>query len=228
MNSCLENMHVRDCSTDFQQWLWWAHREWLLARWVCEKSIPTNDRCDMADWFIQYVYDDIPDAVSIYYKLLGKHSSCPKNALSDFSIFSSMSVYIEKDDFASESHIISLEELHDWIHDLHFTYYNEKVVGWNTMNELRPSAYWAGERTSKGIRFSILKRDNYRCRLCGFSAQDGVKLQVDHIRPKAKGGSSFVWNLWTLCEPCNNGKRARLLYGETPRVPRGKPRKVRA
>lgn len=58
------------------------------------------------------------------------------------------------------------------------------------------------------LRFAILKRDNYRCQLCGATAQDGVKLEVDHKHPKSRGGPATMENLWTLCYPCNHGKSA--------------------
>lgn len=58
----------------------------------------------------------------------------------------------------------------------------------------------------KRLRFSILRRDNYRCQLCGLTQADGVKLEVDHKVPVAKGGLTVEENLWTLCHPCNNGK----------------------
>jgi hypothetical protein len=35
-----------------------------------------------------------------------------------------------------------------------------------------------------------------------------VKLVVDHIIPREWGGSNDDTNLWTLCEPCNLGKKA--------------------
>ena len=52
----------------------------------------------------------------------------------------------------------------------------------------------------------FLKRDGFRCVLCGRSAADGVKLHVDHIKPIAKGGKTVEFNLRTLCEHCNWGK----------------------
>jgi 5-methylcytosine-specific restriction endonuclease McrA len=58
------------------------------------------------------------------------------------------------------------------------------------------------------LRFRILKRDGYRCRLCGAAARDGehVKLHVDHIVAKSTGGTDDPSNLWTLCRTCNIGK----------------------
>lgn len=60
-------------------------------------------------------------------------------------------------------------------------------------------------------RFEILKRDNYRCTICGRSAADGVKLQVDHVHPKSKGGMAIYKNGATLCQECNIGKTDTVL-----------------
>jgi hypothetical protein len=59
---------------------------------------------------------------------------------------------------------------------------------------------------SARMRFEILRRDSYRCQLCGKSAGDGVRLHIDHKHAAAKGGTNTPENLWTLCEPCNLGK----------------------
>ena len=56
------------------------------------------------------------------------------------------------------------------------------------------------------LRFDILKRDDYRCQMCGVTAKDGGKLEVDHIVPVAKNGSNDVDNLQVLCRDCNAGK----------------------
>lgn len=56
------------------------------------------------------------------------------------------------------------------------------------------------------LRYDIMKRDNFRCVLCGRSAQEGVKLHVDHIVPVARGGKTVPENLRTLCDQCNLGK----------------------
>lgn len=70
--------------------------------------------------------------------------------------------------------------------------------------ERRPTAGVGNYR-----RFEVLKRDGYRCQLCGATQSDGVRLEVDHKLAKAKGGSDDLSNLWTLCWPCNSGKSAR-------------------
>jgi len=65
-----------------------------------------------------------------------------------------------------------------------------------------------GKSINAGIRFKILKRDKYKCRLCGASpaVNPRVTLHVDHIIPRAKGGETSFDNLQTLCKKCNLGK----------------------
>lgn len=57
------------------------------------------------------------------------------------------------------------------------------------------------------LRYNVMKRDGFRCVLCGATAKDeNVKLHVDHITPISKGGKTELSNLRTLCERCNLGK----------------------
>lgn len=60
-----------------------------------------------------------------------------------------------------------------------------------------------------GLRMKILRRDEYRCQMCGASASDGVTLHVDHISPVSHGGRTEAENLRTLCQTCNLGKGNR-------------------
>ena len=57
----------------------------------------------------------------------------------------------------------------------------------------------------KERREHVLKRDSYRCVICG----DWRDLQVDHVWPKALGGDDGMENLRTLCGPCNRRKGKR-------------------
>ena len=59
-------------------------------------------------------------------------------------------------------------------------------------------------------RLKILKRDNYKCVICGRSpaTHAGIFLHIDHIQPFSKGGSNEINNLRTLCHKCNLGKNA--------------------
>ena len=56
------------------------------------------------------------------------------------------------------------------------------------------------------LRYDVMRRDGFRCKLCGMTANDGVKLHVDHIIAVSKGGKTELSNLRTLCERCNLGK----------------------
>lgn len=68
----------------------------------------------------------------------------------------------------------------------------------------------AERRTSRNInwrlRALVLMRDGARCRLCGATPNDGVRLHVDHVRPWSKGGETVLENLQVLCNVCNIGK----------------------
>lgn len=73
-----------------------------------------------------------------------------------------------------------------------------------------PSPAWIAEERAKvtpSVRYDVMKRDGFRCVLCGRRRQDGVILHVDHIVPVSKGGTSDMSNLRTLCADCNLGKR---------------------
>ena len=59
------------------------------------------------------------------------------------------------------------------------------------------------EEFSHAQKEEIMKRDNYRCVICGRSSAEGVELQVDHIKPKDKGGKAEIENGQTLCAQHN-------------------------
>jgi len=52
-------------------------------------------------------------------------------------------------------------------------------------------------------REAILKRDGYKCVVCGRGKKEGVELQVDHIKPKDLGGEATIENGETLCAQHN-------------------------
>ncbi len=58
------------------------------------------------------------------------------------------------------------------------------------------------------LRFSILRRDGFRCQSCGESPikNPGIELHVDHVVPWSKGGETLPENLQTKCKKCNLGK----------------------
>lgn len=53
----------------------------------------------------------------------------------------------------------------------------------------------------------ILKRDGYKCVVCGKGKKDGIELHVDHIKPKDLGGKASVENGQTLCAQHNFMKK---------------------
>ena len=61
-------------------------------------------------------------------------------------------------------------------------------------------AYQQGELAGYEVREYLLEKWHRTCAYCG--AQH-VPLQVEHITPKARGGSHRVSNLTLACAPCN-------------------------
>lgn len=69
-------------------------------------------------------------------------------------------------------------------------------------------------RMNASLRYQVLKRDGLHCVICGRGKEDGVVLQVDHIKPVSKGGKTELSNLRTLCSLCNYGKGDSYVPGE--------------
>lgn len=69
-----------------------------------------------------------------------------------------------------------------------------------------------------GLRFDVFKRDGFRCRYCGRSADDGAILHADHVIPQSKGGPTVLSNLVTACFECNIGKSDKDLDDVRPMI----------
>lgn len=118
----------------------------------------------------------------------------------------------------------------DWLEHMGGKSDRDHGGGWGVYEDIRDALAYAGRRVirppkpesvtrpdrerhrrrvklSNRIRFLVMKRDNYRCQLCGIGANEGVQLDIDHKVSLARGGSNLIENLWVLCHPCNNGKR---------------------
>lgn len=76
---------------------------------------------------------------------------------------------------------------------------------------------WAGQpsRHERGydskwikLRLTILRRDGYLCQCCRAQGVPTPAKEVDHITPKAKGGTDDPSNLQSLCRPCHAAKTA--------------------
>jgi 5-methylcytosine-specific restriction protein A len=62
-----------------------------------------------------------------------------------------------------------------------------------------------GRRAWKLARQERLVLDNYQCQECG-RVVTGRDANVDHVIPKASGGSDLMDNLRTLCRSCHSRK----------------------
>ena len=80
------------------------------------------------------------------------------------------------------------------------------------IEQRKPGRAYERSLMTRNLRFKILRRDSYRCQICGATQADGAKLHVDHKVPIAKGGKTQESNLWTLCSDCNLGKGTESLY----------------
>ncbi len=69
--------------------------------------------------------------------------------------------------------------------------------------EISGVEYQQGTLAGYEVREYLLEKWNRTCAYC--EAKD-VPLQVEHIQPRAKGGSNRVSNLTLACEPCNDKK----------------------
>lgn len=66
--------------------------------------------------------------------------------------------------------------------------------------EISGIEYQQGELAGYEVREYLLNKWNRQCAYCKV---DNVPLQIEHIHPKAKGGSNRISNLCLACEPCN-------------------------
>lgn len=78
----------------------------------------------------------------------------------------------------------------------------------------KPSSEWMARERAKltaGLRYLVLKKDNFCCKACGASpvVTNGIQLEVDHIRSIERWGRTEISNLQALCKACNRGKGAR-------------------
>lgn len=76
--------------------------------------------------------------------------------------------------------------------------------------------YGNGKTTARGygyvwqkLRASVMRRDAYLCQACKAQGRLTVATEVDHITPKAHGGTDAMSNLRAICTPCHRTKTAR-------------------
>lgn len=87
--------------------------------------------------------------------------------------------------------------------------YRCRKCSWETQKEKKRAFFATAIRKNQkapfALRFHVLARDNFTCGYCG-SKPPEVKLEVDHIVPRSKGGKAVLSNLRTSCYACNIGK----------------------
>ena len=66
--------------------------------------------------------------------------------------------------------------------------------------EISGIEYQQGELVGYEVREYLLNKWDRKCAYCGV---ENVPLQIEHIHPKAKGGSDRISNLCLACEKCN-------------------------
>lgn len=69
--------------------------------------------------------------------------------------------------------------------------------------EVSSVQYQQGTLAGYELREYLLEKWQRKCAYC---SAENVPLQVEHIQPRAKGGSNRVSNLCLACEPCNTRK----------------------
>lgn len=85
-----------------------------------------------------------------------------------------------------------------------------------TNPEISGVEYQQGELAGYEVREYLLEKWHRTCVYCG---KKDVPLQVEHIQPKAAGGSNRVSNLTLACQPCNQRKGSQPM----PQFLKGKP-----
>lgn len=138
----------------------------------------------------------------------------------------SLKNYVKKEEEMFRQNVLSPITDVDYIFDINYTspqgrktYNYREIYHMEDISRLLSKVYeeekqknskeYQRKAMTPTMRYNVMKRDGFRCVLCGRSADDGVTLEVDHIIPVSKGGKTVMSNLQTLCWDCNRGKRDR-------------------
>lgn len=110
----------------------------------------------------------------------------------------------------------------DWVEDRYKKLYNRKPRDtWRSIRKLHEEGFLI--KVKKGVykydpifvkkrtleefteeqKKKVLKRDGYKCVICGMGKKEGVELHVDHIKSKYLGGKATLDNAQTLCAKHN-------------------------
>jgi 5-methylcytosine-specific restriction protein A len=79
----------------------------------------------------------------------------------------------------------------------------QKAWGWSDRGTTTERGYGAAWQR---LRVRILERDKYLCQSCLRAGRVTPATDVDHIKPKADGGTDDDGNLESKCKPCHDAK----------------------
>jgi hypothetical protein len=96
-----------------------------------------------------------------------------------------------------------LEDSDRAIRKLHGDGFLEKVAKGQYMYNPETSGKKDFDEFTQAEKNQILKRDGYKCVVCGLGRENGLDLHIDHIKPRALGGQGTVENGQVLCAPHN-------------------------
>ena len=84
---------------------------------------------------------------------------------------------------------------------------SQELVKFDTLKMQNPEIsgveYQQGELRGYEVREYLLEKWHHQCAYCGAK---NVPLQIEHIAPKSRGGSSRISNLTLACRSCNEKK----------------------
>ena len=72
--------------------------------------------------------------------------------------------------------------------------------------EISGAEYQQGTLQGYEIREYLAEKFSHRCCYCGRPQGNGIRFEVEHLTPKARGGSDRVVNLGWACHECNEKK----------------------
>lgn len=78
-------------------------------------------------------------------------------------------------------------------------------MGWSSLSRHERGYGSAWDK----VRKLALKRDRHLCIPCLAGGRPTQATQVDHIKPKAKGGTDDMDNLQSICTECHEAKTAQ-------------------
>ena len=76
--------------------------------------------------------------------------------------------------------------------------------------DIKGTEYQRGPLYRSHLRAYVAERENHRCAYCGLGDwEDATRFNVDHVRPRSRGGPTNIRNTVWSCQPCNQKKGNR-------------------